>query len=165
MSNSKENERISYIVNIWNRKYSLRRKLELKPFNRQCLSMYCYFFNFSKPPTYENEQIVPILNIWNRKCRSTSRKRKMGLTAFDRKYFDFVLLIFSHNCCYPQSYENEWISHILNIWNWKCRSRSRRRKPELDLRHSIANVLVCIAEFFHNFSIPQHMKTNEFHIF
>ena len=33
------------------------------------------------------------------------------------------------------------------------------------VRRSIENVLVCIAEFFNNFSIRQHTKTNEFHTF
>ena len=63
-----------------------------------------------------------------------------------------------------RQYTNERISHILNIWYRKYRSRSRRRKK--DLQRSIADVIMCNADlFFMILTLQQHTKTNEFHIF
>ena len=92
-----------------------------------------------------------ILNIWNWKCRSGLRRRKTGLTLFDRKYSDVLGWIF-HKFNYPTTYEKERISHILNIWNRKCRSKSWKRKAELmAINRKYLSVYCWI---FHNFSTP-----------
>ena len=80
--------------------------------------------NFSFPATYKNERISRILNIWNRKCMSGSWRRKTGLTPFDRKCMNMYRWNFYNFIC-QAIFEIIRISHILNIWNRKCRSRSR----------------------------------------
>ena len=120
------------------------------------------FFIISRKLKTTNE--FHILNIWNRKCRSMSRMRKMGLTPFDSRclnvYCWFYLVII---LAIRQQYENERILHIINIWNRKCRSRSRRRKTGLTAFNSkCMNVYL----WFFPTILPgrQHTKTKEFHI-
>ena len=60
-----------------------------------------FFIIFTYPATCENERISHILNIWYRKRRSRSRRREIGLTAFDRKcliiYCWFFIILTSDN--------------------------------------------------------------------
>ena len=102
--------------------------------------------NFSHPVTYEKQQISHILNIWNTKCRSNSPRRKTELTPFDRKYL-CVLLIFFHNLASGKMGKLTNFTFVIGNVG-QCYGREK-----LDLRSSIANFRLCIADFFHNFSI------------
>ena len=68
--------------------------------------------------------------------------RKTAPTSLHRKCWNvFFFIILASGNIRQQS-----ISYILNIWNQKCSSMSRRRKKR-DLRRSISNVWMCIAIF------------------
>ena len=67
---------------------------------------------------------VNILKFKPWKCGLRSRKIKTVLTPFDHNVW-MCIVVFFHNFSCLATYENKWISHILNISNRKCKSRSR----------------------------------------
>ena len=101
----------------------------------ECVLLNVFFHNFSFRQNKKTNEFYRF-DIWNWKCRSRSWRRKMELTPFDRKRLSVYCWFFHNFSCLAK-----WISHILNIWNRK--RRSRWQVQFLHWRVSMANVKIC----------------------
>ena len=102
-----------------------------------------FFFKFNCPGTYENERISQILSIWNRTCRSCSRRRKTRLTALNIRLCiaDFFIIVIMRQ----HTITNEF--HIFETFEIENVDQGREGEQR-DLRCSIANVRMCIVDYF-----------------